>query len=400
MDKREYLNIIKISDCSGCGACAAVCPKSCIDITVGENGFILPMVDLDTCINCKKCDRTCPVLNSSNTKPSSAVKSYAAKNSSKDVSLKSSSGGAFSVFATNIISNGGAVYGVVLNSKLEAEHIRVTDINDLYKLRGSKYLQSINTPSIYRSVKKDLNNGVAVLFSGTPCQIGGLYSYLGTNPANLITLEVVCHGIPSYDVFKRYILSLEEKNGDLKVRGINFRDKTDGWSKNRIKFTFEDGTEFSQLGSENSFMKGYIQNLYIRDSCFNCKFKDFKSKADLLLGDMWGVQNMLPGYSEENGVSLICTASDKGCDFFKTCLAQFNDVKEVSYEDVKVYNECIIKSVKPNERSEEFFEKYKIEDFDKLIHRLTKPKFSAVVKRELAKQKHYLYLIKQKLSGK
>lgn len=342
----EYLNIIPKHTCTGCGACSAICPKHCIALTEDSFGFPTPMVDLDTCIHCNLCEKACPVLNSDNDSKNALtpIKIYASRNQNNDVSKKSSSGGIFSVFAEYVLNNGGAVYGVSLNPELSAEHIKIESTEELYRIQGSKYLQSYAAKS-YPHVKNDLTAGKTVLFSGTPCQIAALRQFLLKSYSNLICIEVVCHGVPSNKVFREYVKGLERKYKST-VLTVNFRDKSHGWHDNSIMFKFRNGRTFGQRGKDNLYSLGYVNNLFVRDSCTDCKFKAFKSGSDITLGDMWGIESIDPSYDIANGVSMVSINSPAGESLFNKIKNQITETIEVTYQMVQQHNSCICQSVK------------------------------------------------------
>lgn len=335
--------MIEINDkskCCGCEACANNCPKRCITMVEDEHGFRYPNADKNTCIECGLCEQVCPILVGKKNEFGPDV--YAVQNKNDLIRKKSSSGGLFSVLASYVIEQDGVVYGAYMDSKQCVNHIEIEDKNGLDKIRGSKYLQSHINDS-YKKIRQQLQEDMLVLFSGTGCQIAGLKSFLGKEYDNLITVEVVCHGVPSEKVFKKYINELEEKKGN-KVKSINFRDKVEGWNNYNITITFDNGENISQKAMENEFMKGYIHNLYLRPSCKECQFKSMSSGSDILLGDFWGVNELGEPWNDNKGTSVVFVNSKKG----KELIEKVNDgivIESVEFGFATQFNPCIIKPV-------------------------------------------------------
>ena len=220
-------------DCCGCYACYNICPKECITMESDNEGFWYPKIDKDKCINCNLCEKVCPIIN----KPNSSLyekKSYAVFNKNEKIRLESSSGGIFSLLAEYVINNHGNVYGAVFDEDFNVKHVKINILQDINLLRGSKYVQSrIN--DIFKSIKFDLKNNKIVLFTGTPCQIAGLQSFLQKKYDNLILMDIVCHGVPSPLVWQQYINELKQ-NYKQNIKSIYFRDKSTGWKTYSVKF--------------------------------------------------------------------------------------------------------------------------------------------------------------------
>jgi len=313
MEERLELNDKKIvcskEKCNGCGACFKLCPKDAITMKENDEGFLYPEIDLEKCIFCDRCRKNCPVLNSKKSKVSPLV--YAAKNKDVEVQKNSSSGGVFSALANYFFSKKGVVYGVVLDKdNYFSKHIRCTNKDDFSSIRGSKYTQS-SAFEVFEDVKKDLDDKKKVLFSGTPCQIAGLKSFLNKDYSNLVTVSVICHGVTSNKLFQKYLkeIGLDTKNCS---NYFNFRDSRKGWSIAKVSYK----TEFRSVVEpfrDNSFMYLYVNNYILRDSCYDCSFKGIENqKADIILGDYWGVGNHHPDIFDENGVSCVIILTDNG----------------------------------------------------------------------------------------
>lgn len=348
--------------CSGCSACANVCPTNCIEMVADNEGFLYPATDYNKCINCELCRNICPANNEY--KPSAVIQAYAAKNKNIDIRLSSSSGGIFSALAEKTLLNKGVVYGAAFNEDNEVFHIEIKNKKDLAKLRGSKYVQS-NIDLIYKSIKSNLINKVEVLFSGTPCQIQGLYAFLGRDYSNLITVEVICHGTPSPAVFKKYKEELE-KVFNSKITSINFRAKENGWKKFNNTYVFKNGKTLTEGLHENIYMEGFLKNLYLRPSCHNCPANNYRSGSDLALADFWGIENVVDGFDDDKGSSLVIIKSIKAKKSIES-LKEVFDLVEVNIENVVQYNSCIVSSVAPHKSREQFFANYQDANISDLI---------------------------------
>ncbi len=361
------LDIIPAQDCCGCEACVNICPKNCIEMRDDELGFRRPMIDKSACIHCNRCELVCPILNRS-PKDNANTEVFACKNRDEYVRAQSSSGGIFSALAGRIIAGGGTVYGAAFDEALRVVHRRIDSLSELSDIRGSKYVQSIVGYAM-RDVRTDLRQGRKVLFSGTPCQIAGLRSYLGKQYDNLYCVEVVCHGVPNPAIFRHYVSQLERQAG-AKLLSIDFRNKANGWQAYETVARFADGSETRVAGHCNPYIRGFIANLYIRPSCTDCRFKSFASGADITLGDFWGSSIFSKEYNDDKGISLVCISSKKGRELFDAIASEVFDPKSSSVDVAAAYNPCLLHSVKPHRHSRKFYRQYRDSDFDMLVDRL------------------------------
>lgn len=301
-------------DCCGCEACINICNMNCIQFTTDEYGFRYPHIDVSKCVSCRLCEKVCPMKKDASIKQEPQF--YAAYNSQDErILLDSSSGGIFWLLTMMTLSKEGVVYGAYKNG-LSVLHGRGINQDECAKFRKSKYLQS-RVGYSYRQAKDDLEQGKQVLFSGTPCQIAALNSYLGKDYSNLLTVDVICHGVPSQTMFDLYIKQTE-KNEDSKIIGIDWRDKSKGWGPNRISIRFENGKEIDMTSRENIMQKGYLKNLYLRPSCYECKFARLPRTADISLGDFWGYDGELKSENNNRGISLVIVSTTKGSQAFET----------------------------------------------------------------------------------
>lgn len=362
------MEVIEHEKCCGCQACYNICPKNAISMLEDEKGFKHPKIDKEKCINCGLCRRICPILKSSIEKKDN--ESYAIYNKNDEERLHSSSGGIFILLAKAIINNGGVVYGASLDENFIVNHCRAQTMADLSKLMGSKYVQS-DIGISYKNVKKDLESGLSVLFTGTPCQIAGLKSYLNKEYPKLYTQDIICHGVPSPKVWEKYKEFRQKVDKDLPLE-INFRNKDNGWANYNITFEYKNG-EYKQNKNNDIYMKAFLRNTSLRDSCYNCIFKGINRVSDITLGDFWGIQEIMPEMNDNKGISLIVINSKKGQEMFE--LIKNNcKYKKCDFEEAIKYNPSMIKSVNEDKKRNAFFENLDKSDFEELVERNTSKK--------------------------
>lgn len=319
--------LIDQSICTGCSACVACCPRDAITMSEDVEGFLMPTIDAKKCVDCGLCVKTCPVLSEHLRDESPSC--YAAKANDAELVRQSSSGGLFSVFAMDVLSRGGVVYGAAyVGENLDVKHIRVNSQEGLASLRGSKYVYS-ETNTIYRSVREDLKTR-PVLFSGTPCQIAGLKAYLKREYDNLLAVELICHGTPPARLFNGLKREMSELHGRL--TGISFRDKAEGWGSRAMTGWYASGEKIRETGNLNDYFKAFIAHLTLRHSCEDCRFNDGKSGADVTLGDFWGVTNTIPDLNDNTGVSAVLLHSAKATAIFERldCYKQKVDLSDIT----------------------------------------------------------------------
>lgn len=323
-------------NCSGCGACFYCCPTNAIAFLKDREGFYYPEIDPDKCINCGLCERKCPVLQEQDTKNISSV-AYACQNNDTNVRKCSSSGGVFSTLAECILKTGGIVVGCTMTEDCyNAEHRSFFDEIGLNQLRGSKYLQS-TAYIVYPEICDALKSGKTVLFSGTPCQIAGLNAYLSdVDTQSLITVDVICHGVPSPEVWRQYVKYHEAKQ-QSKVVSVQFRNKDKGWKSYSVKFSFENGNEYSSLAKNDLFYRGFVTDCFLRRSCYDCHAKGDSHIADITLGDFWGVQNFCDQMDDNLGTSLVILNSEKGKALFQNISSDLK-YQQVDFKDAVKYN--------------------------------------------------------------
>lgn len=325
------IEITNKKNCCGCSACVQCCPKHCISMKEDDEGFLYPQIDKKLCIDCGLCEKVCPVINQSDVK--SIVKVYAAKNDDEKKRLRSSSGGVFIALAEHIISQNGVVLGAIFDKNWDVIHSCAETMDDVYPMMRSKYVQS-RIGTSFADAESKLKEGRSVLFVGTPCQIAGLKHYLRKDYENLLSVDIICHGVPSPGVWRRYldesvhhicatknIISNSSLEMSSMITDINFREKQNGgysWKK----FGFVIKGKSVQQGDKNflfsrdffndDFCKGFLANLYLRPSCYSCPTRGGTSGADITIADYWGIENVKPELDDDKGIGLIIVHSLKG----------------------------------------------------------------------------------------
>lgn len=371
-------------DCCGCSACVQCCPKQCIAMHEDEEGFLYPKADTSLCIDCGLCEKVCPVINQG--EPHKALNVYAAKNEDEEIRRQSSSGGVFTILAEKIISENGVVFGARFNENWEVVHDCTETIEGLAPFRGSKYVQS-RIGNAYKDVRDFLKQDRKVLFSGTPCQVAGLKKFLRKEYENLVTVDFICHGVSSPGVFRWYLAEEMEKiarqsdkkysfalqsipsipkadvlagKAGYKIEDIRFRDKTKGWKKYsfalRLSKASADGEKnsvlLSNILSKNPFLRGFLKDIYLRPSCYECPSKAGKSGSDITIADYWGIYSIIPELDDDKGVSAIVVNTAKGKEIFESIKAVKH---EVPYEDLCHKNPSLIRPVSKPQGRKQFY---------------------------------------------
>lgn len=356
------ISIIDKKDCSGCGACANICPHKCISMSYDEEGFLYPIINTEKCIDCHLCEKICPIHKPIPTsrKP---LDVRAAINENETIRLQSSSGGIFSLLADYILDSGGVVVGAAYTEDWNVEHIIVSSKTELKRLRGSKYVQS-QTKNIYKQVSNNLLEGKLVLFSGTPCQISGIKSFLKKEYDNLITIEIFCHGVPSTLVYQKYIKEISKGEP---ISYVNMRAKPEGWKLYHFEIN-----DYSASWRNDIFMKAFLNNLILRPSCYRCKFKEGRCGSDLALGDFWGVKTVHQELDDDKGLSLISLNSEKGRKLYER-IKTIKD-KKIDYNEAIIQNSGITGSVKEHKNRKLFFKRINsTENIIELLKEMLRP---------------------------
>lgn len=362
------IRIESAEDCCGCHACQNACPVGCISMVEDREGFLYPQVDITICVDCGICNKVCPMTSEPGTGEEPLAFAVWHKNTA--IRTESSSGGVFNALMVSTLSQNGIVFGAAFDDSLLLCHQAVSSEAESIKLRGSKYLQS-RIGSSYQEAKDFLKQGRRVLFSGTPCQIAGLYSYLGRDDENLLTCDLVCHGVPSPKVFALYVAAMEQRHG-AKVEKVAFRQKAQGWKKFSVVWSFDNKTEYCKVFSVEPYMIGFLKNIDLRPSCHSCRFSRLPRVADITLGDFWGVGTHHPEWDDDKGTSLILVQTEKGKRGLEACRNSLV-IHEADFHMAKSSNPCICGFVPPAELRSAFFNDLERLSFEKVMKKYMLP---------------------------
>lgn len=343
-------------DCTGCGSCYNVCPKRSISMEKDLEGFLYPKIDTQTCIECGGCQKACPVLNPLN-KHRRAERPLAVVAVSDEIRQKSSSGGMFSLLSSSILSREGVVYGAAFDKEYTVCHRSARNERELALLRGSKYVQS-DIRLTFSEVRNLLRTGKEVLYTGTPCQIAGLYRFLGKQDVSkLYTVDLVCHGVPSVKSFQLYLSRLAEKlNMNVNdIEDFRFRE-LEGWGyAPSFQFAKAKGRHLLKP-QENLYMRLFLSSRLHRPSCYRCRYATPERISDITIADFWGIGKTKPyGADVFSGCSLVLINSDKGRSLF-SCISSTTYSEERDWDEALRYNAQLqTKPPYPKDRDEAFY---------------------------------------------
>lgn len=379
---RNYFETKTKQDCCGCAACCQICPKNCITLDEDNEGFSYPHVG-EECINCKLCYKVCPVINQRESITPDIA--YAAYNLNDGIRQKSSSGGIFTLLAEKMIDENGVVYGASFDKNWEVIHDFVEAKENLENFRGSKYVQS-KIANSYKQIKSFLDSNRKVLFSGTPCQVSALNFFLKKDYQNLITVDFICHGVPSPKVWRKYKKELLANYSGNTLESphfekISFRGKNVGWRRFSFTADINIGNQrkiHQETFDENIYTRGFLADIYLRPSCYDCLSKSLKSGSDITIADFWGVEKVLPDWTDDKGASLVFLNSNKAKTYCSN-LRMYS--KEVICQEVIKYNPAFgISSKVHRNRSSFFNELDHCQCVSELIKRNIRPTFSEKLK--------------------
>lgn len=326
----KHKSIVNSKLCCGCGACANICNKHAIVLSPDERGFYVPQIDSKKCIECGLCKKVCPIGRKDELEdPVFVPEVYAAYSKDDSIKRQSTSGGVFSVLAIHTLNKNGIVYGAAFDENLTVRHIGIRTQSDLWKLRGSKYVQSFVSDNIFVEIKNELHRGTPVLFTGTPCQVAGLKIFLGRKYDNLLTIDLICHGVPSPSVFKEYLKDLECEYG--KISSYKFRDKQHGWKYPNVEFCANGKIYHIPYGLD--YFIGLFGKSTTMTSCYSCEYASPKRISDITIGDFWGFVQTHSMVDDNTGISCLICNTACGKEYFDIIKDDFVYEKR-SFEEV------------------------------------------------------------------
>lgn len=349
------------SKCSGCSACYSVCPKNCISMIEDEEGFLYPTVNKDDCIECGLCEKVCP-LEEHNNKKNGVVSSCIIQNKDKEVLLQSTSGGSFTPIAEYVLRQNGVVFGVEMTSDdFIIRHTKVEKKEELLKFRSSKYVQS-SVGDTFKDAKNELENGRMVCFSGTPCQIQGFKNFLKKDYENLITVDVVCRGVPSPGMWRDYVEKLQQLD---KVQEVVFRDKGLGYQYSTMKVKYANGAVKRNGIESDQWLRMFFSGLSLRPSCPTCNFRTTDRCSDFTIWDCFNVSDLTNTLDETKGATRMLIHTQKGMQIFDKIKCSFNFVEAPTNVVAKGIKETFFL----NKNRNNFISDYKSMSMDSLLEK-------------------------------
>lgn len=354
-------SVIKNEFCCGCMVCEYICPTKAITTQINDEGFKEPDIDLDKCIKCGKCEKNCSINNIQKQIP---IVIYAAKYTNLDILKQSSSGGVFYALGLSVLEEGGLVYGTAFTESFEPEFMCAHNLDEMHKLMGSKYVQSY-IEGCYIDIKREADSGINMLITGTPCQINAIKKFLSKDYQNILFVDIVCHGVPSPQIWRDYLAYFKQKKcilKDTQIESLNFRDKQLGWKKSFASCKID-----NKKVSIQEYMMLYGEASIIRKSCYHCPFSTKERISDLTIGDFWGIENIDSNcFFEYEGTSMIMINTEKG-------RRGFEKIKDkIDYKEFDIHIPLQQNLQRPTERPkrrEDFWKLYNEKGFEKVINR-------------------------------
>lgn len=383
LDKKE--------ECCGCTACVNICPVGCISMQPDEEGFLYPNIDKEKCIECQKCETVCPIKNKKNN--TKEVEAICARAKDLKIVKDSTSGGFFTPIAQDVLDNNGIVVGAICNDDNKIEHIIVNSNNkeDLSKLRGSKYVQS-DLKDLFAIVRSELKIGTKVCFTGTPCQVSGLLNYLEKEYENLITIDMICKGVPSPKLWKKYV-EYQEKKYNSKIKQVSFRKKTYGYHSGTMELAFENGKKYRGSGRVDYHLKSFYKDICSRPSCYDCSFKSDKHPSDYTIFESWHASTVVPGLKDDDlGYTSVFINSARGRNLFTEIKDKYEWYPIDKEQAIELDGIMVRNNSKPHPKRNEFYKDLDKESLDKHVAR-----FIPITKKDYLVEKSKTILYKTKL---
>lgn len=361
------INITNKSKCCGCTACYNACPRNAITMVQDSEGFYYPEVCFEQCVDCGLCEKVCPVIQK-NGKHEEETEGYIIRYKNEEIVRESTSGGAFTAFATYLLDKGYYVYGAGYDTDMKVVCKVATKHDELKEMRGSKFVQS-DLGDAYKQIKTALKTGGKVLFTGTPCQVEGLVSYLGGKQDNLICIDFVCRGVPSPGLWKNYVNMMEKKYAS-KIVAAKFKNKTYGYHGTTMKVDFANGKTWYGSGRIDPMMKAFVSELASRPSCHDCVFKGVERVSDITMFDCYEFEKITQKQDDDKGYSSVFVHTEKG----KELLNAVKDTLicyEMPIESLVSKNGIMVRgSAKPNVKRDEFYKMAENEPIDVAMRKI------------------------------
>jgi len=365
------MDICQVGVCTGCSGCDAACPVGAIEMAQNEKGFYRPRIDEGVCLDCGKCREICPA----NQESQAVVENqevFAAWSRQEEIRLASSSGGVFSHLAEQVLEAGGVVFGGSFLKDFTIGHCGIETVDDLARLRGSKYVQS-RMGENFKKVKSFLTCGRQVLFAGTPCQIAGLKKILtASERENLLLVDLVCHGAASPKLYRDYLNYQADLRQDRIVQ-VSFRSKPEGWKNFGMSLTFEKSENYFADVLTDPYLVGFLKNYFLNDSCYRCQFANTNRQGDVTIADFWGYQEEKDFLDDDRGITLVITNTPKGRAHYEAIRKKVIDLPKTLVE-AAAGNGALNRPTFKNRRYEEFWQDYENEKFSFLIEKYFAPR--------------------------
>lgn len=346
------IEIKEKKDCCGCWACKDICPVQCISMNEDEEGFRYPLVDKDKCINCHLCEKVCPIIN---VKPEieNPQHCYVLQHKDSKILQESTSGGAFTAIASWVIEQGGVVFGAGYDENFQVIHQYTESVEGLGKFRNSKYVQSL-IGNTYIEARKFLKQGRLVCFSGTPCQLEGLLSFLRKPYDNLITVDIACYSVTSPKVFREYLSEQKKKLG-TDFQNVRFRDKNPfGYNNSQMSIYRNDKQIYHEGVDTDPYLRSFVSGINVRPSCYDCKFKKQYRLTDFTIWDCYDVRTYAKTMDDNRGVTRVLAHSQRAVDILKK-IKDMATIIEIPVEEAMKDSKELVTSIPMNGERKPFF---------------------------------------------